>query len=231
MEAAAGVAARSKEASRSAKRHSSVGKRHSSALCASSGVRLSTPAGSALPRVEAGPLGAPPLPRLLERAASRVADVTTFGHAGVGGAAHLPGGGGGTRRGGCSFPPDGVRQRRLYCLRRGLGHACPPGATPYFTKGKRDGHVRWRQGAQTETQEKKVHEGPFLHPTDCETASNWAQTAGTELRSLGHGRTPKRSVSSAKLSTARLRSDHCRATAARTESPPASTQPVCARLR
>eukprot|EP00964_Phaeocystis_antarctica_P084904 scaffold53562_cov36-Phaeocystis_antarctica.AAC.1 len=34
------------------------------------------------PRREAGPLGAPPLPRVLERAASEAADVPAFDHSG-----------------------------------------------------------------------------------------------------------------------------------------------------
>ena len=42
------------------------------------GGRLAAPGGSTLPRREAGPLGAQPPPRLLERAASSVADSTAF---------------------------------------------------------------------------------------------------------------------------------------------------------
>ena len=52
-------------------------------------VRLVAPGSSRHPGREAGPLGAQPLPRVLEPAASKAADVTAFGHLG---AATLPSG-------------------------------------------------------------------------------------------------------------------------------------------
>ena len=48
--------------------------------------RLAALGGSALPGAEARPLGAQPLPRVLELAVSKVADCTAFDH--IGGAAH-----------------------------------------------------------------------------------------------------------------------------------------------
>ena len=45
--------------------------------------RLAAPGGSGQPQKEAGPPGAQPLPLLLERAASKAADVTAFDHAGI----------------------------------------------------------------------------------------------------------------------------------------------------
>ena len=46
--------------------------------CASSGTRLAALSGSALLGAGTGPLGAPPLPRVLERAASKAASSTAF---------------------------------------------------------------------------------------------------------------------------------------------------------